>query len=501
MVILEADLTPSTLFTTGIDFQHNKPLGATWGAVPYWNSDGSVARLPRHFSLSTPWSTWANEQETAHASLQHRFDNGWKLHLGVARTTSRNNTTVASGGGGYPDPQTGEGMYLWTGAWSESKYVDDNVDLYATGPFKLLGRTHTLIAGFNGGNQTYNSPGGDAVVPYPAEIPDYRTWTGAIPRPAFIPDGSHSESTTRLAGGYVAARFSLTDPLTAIVGARLSNYRTTTREYDTGGAYAGTSGFSETKNEVTPYLGLVYDINGTYSAYASFTTLFEPQSVKDRNENFLKPEEGTNAELGLKGEFMGGLLNASAAVFQTKKKNLAELDTSVPAGFRLSDGGEGYVARGDGVTARGIEFDVSGQVTSAWNVNAGYTFLNAKTADGDRAVPNQPRHLLRVSTAYRFSGALRGLKVGGGISAQSGIYGVSWYGRPPAFDTDAKTRIPQKAYALASLMASYDINPNLSAQLNVNNLFDKKYYRNVGFYDSVFWGEPRSVQVSLRAKF
>ena len=51
------------------------------------------------------------------------------------------------------------------------------------------------------------------------------------------------------------------------------------------------------------------------------------------------------------------------------------------------------------------------------------------------------------------------------------------------------------------LMASYAVTPKTTVQLNVNNLLDKKYYRNVGFYDSVFWGEPRNVNLSLRTTF
>lgn len=500
MVVLEADLAPATLFTAGLDFQRNRPTGATWGAVPYWNADGSLARLPRNFSLSTPWSTWARAQETAFTSLDHRFDGGWKLHLGYARTTSRVNRLVAYGGHGYPDPQTGGGISLWTGGGSEGRSVSNNYDLYATGPFQLLGRRHTLIAGWNGHQQTATSQGGDLHQPYPDAIPDYRTWTGNIPRPLFIPDGSSTREGTRLSGGYLAGRFNLLDPLSVIVGARLSNYRTGTRAYNSGGLYQGTRGVMAVQREITPYVGVVYDLNDQFSAYASYTTLFKPQSAKDRNERFLDPETGTAAELGVKGEFWGGRLNASAALFSVMKKNLAELDPSVPAGFTLPNGGSAYVANGEGITGRGFEFDVAGQITPAWNVNAGYTYLDATTAKGERAVTHQPRHLVRLSTAYRFSGALRGLKVGGGVSAQSATYGVSRKG-PPGPVKQPNARIPQPAYAVFNLMAGYDIHKHVTAQLNINNLFDKKYYRNVGFYEGVFWAEPRNVTVSLRTTF
>ncbi len=498
MLILEADLRPGTLLTAGVDFQDNTPTGATWGAVPYWNADGSLANLPRNTSLTTPWSTWANKQHTVFTSLDQRLPGNWNMHLGYARTESTNRTTVAYAGAGYPDPATGKGMRLWTGAWGAGKSTGDNFDVYASGPFTLLGRQHTAIVGWNGGNQRARSLGGKAEINYPNVVPDYRSWTGNIPRPVFHPDGSHTETVTRLAGGYVATRLSLADPLHVIIGARSSTYRTDTRSYDKRGAYTGSGGLVETRNEVTPYVGAVFDINKQYSAYASFTQLFNPQSSKDRNNQFLAPETGDNAELGVKGEFYEGKLNASAALFHTKKKNMAELDRTVPPGFLLPDGSQAMVANGAGVTAKGVEFDISGQISRGWEASGGYTYLHAAEADGRRAATTQPRHLLRLATSYRFDGRLAGLKAGASMTAQSATYSASWYGRPPSGEM---TNIPQAAYALVNAMASYAINRHASVQLNVNNLLDKKYYRTVGFYDSVFWGEPRNVSLAVRTAF
>lgn len=498
MLILEADLRPGTLLTAGVDFQDNTPTGATWGAVPYWNADGSLANLPRNTSLTTPWSTWANKQHTVFTSLDQHLPGNWNMHLGYARTESTNRTTVAYAGAGYPDPATGKGMRLWTGAWGAGKSTGDNFDVYASGPFTLLGRQHTTIVGWNGGNQRARSLGGKAEINYPNIVPDYRSWTGNIPRPVFHPDGSHTETVTRLAGGYVATRLSLADPLHVIIGARSSTYRTDTRSYDKRGAYTGSGGLVETRNEVTPYVGAVFDINKQYSAYASFTQLFNPQSSKDRNNQFLAPETGDNAELGVKGEFYEGKLNASAALFHTKKKNMAELDRTVPPGFLLPDGSQAMVANGTGVTAKGVEFDISGQLSRGWEASGGYTYLHAAEADGRRAATTQPRHLLRLATSYRFDGRLAGLKAGASMTAQSATYSASWYGRPPSGEM---TNIPQAAYALVNAMASYAINRHASVQLNVNNLLDKKYYRTVGFYDSVFWGEPRNVSLAVRTAF
>ncbi|MNJ75897.1 Ferripyoverdine receptor precursor [compost metagenome] len=61
--------------------------------------------------------------------------------------------------------------------------------------------------------------------------------------------------------------------------------------------------------------------------------------------------------------------------------------------------------------------------------------------------------------------------------------------------------VTQESYWVVDLMTRYQITQNLSATLNVNNLFDKYYYTNVGFYNSAIYGEPRNVMVTTRWDF
>src|SRR5699024_4035446 len=98
----------------------------------------------------------------------------------------------------------------------------------------------------------------------------------------------------------------------------------------------------------------------------------------------------------------------------------------------------------------------------------------------------------------QFLGALEGLRVGGGAKMHSAIYQMSWYGRPPRH-AQPYPRIGQGGYAVFDAMVTYRINSHLDVQLNISNLFDRYYYRNVGFYDGVYWGEPRKVMLSVRA--
>lgn len=71
---------------------------------------------------------------------------------------------------------------------------------------------------------------------------------------------------------------------------------------------------------VTPYLGAVYDLNDTYSLYASYTDIFSPQSEENANGNKIEPIRGQSYETGIKGEWFDGQVNAQAAYFLTRQE-------------------------------------------------------------------------------------------------------------------------------------------------------------------------------------
>src|SRR5690606_15267381 len=83
--------------------------------------------------------------------------------------------------------------------------------------------------------------------------------------------------------------------------------------------------------EFTPFAGLVYDINDNYSVYASYASMFQAQSVRDASNNLIDPLEGEQYEVGVKGEYYGGKLNTSLALFSLTQKNQALLDPRYPS--------------------------------------------------------------------------------------------------------------------------------------------------------------------------
>ncbi|PKV45633.1 outer membrane receptor for ferric coprogen and ferric-rhodotorulic acid [Janthinobacterium sp. 61] len=494
-VIVEADLTPDTLLTAGIDYQKNTPKGTSWGTTPLFFSDGTPANMPRSFNMAAKWSSWEREFQNSYVYLEHRYSNDWKIKAAYGRLDSSSNGKLFYGGSGYPK-RDGSGLEVWSGAFPYDE-KQDNFDLSANGTFPLFGRQHDLVLGVNGWKRvgTTNETLLPDPLPFATTIPDFRNWTGDVPEPSLTRTGARDVATTKQSGAFIATRINVTDSFKVLAGARVSKWETYNDRYDTQGRFEKRSSAYKTDDVVTPYAGMVLDVSKSTSLYASYTDLFKPQNLKDKSNAFLDPITGSNVEAGVKSEFLDGAVNASFAVYEARQDNLGEEDRSVPLTFVLPDGSRPYVSTGKGTKSRGYEAEVSGSPLSGWQLFAGYTHSKSKTGKGVVTNTIQPTNMLRVSTTYRLPGELQNLTIGGGLNWQNEIYTTA------TLPNKSKIRVSQGSYVLANLMARYQISPKLSASLNVNNLFDKTYFRRVGFYNGGYYGEPRNVALNLRYQY
>lgn len=254
--------------------------------------------------------------------------------------------------------------------------------------------------------------------------------------------------------------------------------------------WGGSSRQAFDKDAFVPYAGLLYDINENYTAYVSYTGIFNPQDKQDRNGNWLDPLEGKAYEAGIKGEFLEGRLNASAAVFQINQDNLAQDDVGYLVPGTLNQASRAA----NGTRSRGFDLEVSGEVSPGWNVAAGWSHWIARDGDGSPIQTDQPRSLVRLFTTYRLPGDWNRLTVGGGVNWQSHVYTI-------ANGPNGEERVGQGSYALVNLMARYRFDKRLSAQLNVNNLMDRKYYSQIGFYSQGAWAAGRSATLTMRYQY
>lgn len=475
--VLEADLPTDMLFTVGIDYHDSLTKGATYGApVPMYYIDGGKANFSRSTTTAADWTYIDSERLAGFASLEKQFANGWHAKLQYSYRKTETTPKLRTLEGAF-DRETGAGSFWLSGAYYDIDKQEDTFDLSASGPFTLLGREHELMLGYS--HYQYDEsrlfyrrlpvPPLDSYynqrsLPYPQFGSVHRT-----DNPIYI---DHREKAA-----YVASRLSLADPLKLILGARLTDVDYSLTDW-------GVTSSASYHREVTPYAGVIYDFSENYSAYASYADIFKTQTARDRNGALLDPIIGTNYEAGVKGEFHGGRLNFSAAVFKVKQDNLAEFDTIIDGEYR-------YRAV-DGTTTRGYELEISGEPLLGWNVAGGFTRRISKDGNGNGIQTIQPQKLLRLSSSYRLYGEWNRWLLGGHLTWQSQIYEK---GQRPG-GGDAK----QPAYTLVHAFASYQAGKDLSLQLNINNLFDKKHYTGI-YLNYGNYGDPRNFTLTAKYQF
>lgn len=123
-----------------------------------------------------------------------------------------------------------------------------------------------------------------------------------------------------------------------------------------------------------------------------------------------------------------------------------------------------------------------------------WSHWTGRDGQGEPIQTNQPRSLIRLFTTYRLPGAWSRLTVGGGVNWQSRVHQIA---RGPNGDEP----VGQAGYTITNLMARYAVNDRLTAQLNVDNLFDRKYYSQIGQYNQGAWGAGRGAMLALRYQY
>lgn len=478
--IVEADLTDATLLTAGFSQQRDDNANPLRTGFPLYYSDGSRLVLPRSYNSSPNWSYYNSTVKNAFASLDHRLDNGWRGKLEYNyRQFSYDG--IVSYLDGQIDRTTGTGGQIQAAHWTGSP-EENALDGYVTGLFPLFGRQHELVAGFTVSRmRERNSPSygwfESIWTGYDGSIGDIHTWNGSVTPPNFTL-ASYGDTEVQQRAAYATSRFHLSDTTRLIVGARVTDWENTIVTRPIGGTSSST--VQRETGVVTPYAGLVYRLNDTWSAYASYTKIFNPQGygTLDITGRQLDPEEGTSVEAGVKTTLLGGRLQASAAVFQTQLDNSAIRDESIQSSLV-------YIAQ-KGLRSRGLELELVGQAARGWNVSAGYAFTSTTDAQGERTMTQIPRHSVKLFSTYRLP-ALPALTVGGGVTWQTET------GYPGA------TSYIQGSYALVNALVRYEINRNLTASLNVNNLFDRTYY--TGTATRGLYGTPRNAVATLTYRF
>ncbi len=483
--IVEADLTPATKVDIGGSYQRLSMRSMALGYPAY--SNYQLIQNPKAYLGGTnDYDRY--ESNSAFFDVEHRFGNDWKFKLAGTRLSN-----TADMRGSFPccggvDPATGITRMSWGGGDSGHN-TQDVLDMYVDGPFELAGRQHHLTLGMN-----YQR-----VDDYLRNIFGVTTATANLFDPVELPPYNGpltTTATTTVTTQYTTygnARFKLADPLTLVLGGNVMWWRASATPDADQNPFGSPTTRDQVNGHLTPYGGLIYDLNQTYSAYASYSTVFTPQSARDKNGELIKPMQGNQYEVGLKGTYLDGKLNTGLALFQLTQENRAVADPTEDPFSGIS------IAQGK-ARSRGLEASLSGEVYPGLSLYTGYAYTSVRSLGSDdggtEGIGAQtfsqiaPKHSFKLWADYRLPGSWSRYSVGAGLNVSSSYY-----------SDDGVAHLTQPGYMTADLKLGYVINEHMDVSLYIANIFNRRYYESIGStWNQNFPGAPRTAMLTLRWK-
>jgi iron complex outermembrane receptor protein len=415
-----------------------------------------------------------NGTQAASLQFEHVLSEDWKLrmaaHYAYAHQLSQQSFPNLDGytGGNLLD------YSVYSGANEASRQYDVQAEL--SGRLVAGGFKHALLAGIDYGYLEQGGAG-SAVSTLTLDLydPDAR-----FPLVPASPAGPYHQAQGKDLGVYVQDLVEVAPHWKLHLGLRADRFEN--RELLVGLDVARGS-----QNAFSPRIGVVWQPDDRTAWFADWSRSHAPNVAHGVSTSTYDAEIGRQTEAGVKYAFVKDRLNSTLAVFDLKRENILTADPADPTRQVLS----GKQA------SRGVEFDLAGTLAPNWKLIAAYTWTDA-TVKSDTDLPagdrlsNVPRHHASVWSTYAFSTpALQGLGVG------AGLYGVG------AREATLPNSYRLPGYVRADAALYYQVG-RWRTQLNLTNLFDRRYY--TGGAASVFNytlapGQPLSAQLTLAYRF
>jgi catecholate siderophore receptor len=238
---------------------------------------------------------------------------------------------------------------------------------------------------------------------------------------------------------------------------------------------------------------VLYKLTDHGNAYAAYGTTKTPPgtanfnlSAQANNQNNpnVDPQVSSNIEAGTKWDFYGSRLSLTGAAFRTRNENVIfTVDaTAVPPIFNQDDAQQ----------VTGLSAGLAGRIRRNWDVTANLAYLDSENQSQNPATRGR-----RLTLTPQFSGSVWTtfttpwkLQLGGGVRVTDAVY------------INAANTIKAPAYQIVDAMATYEVSRQLSLRLNLYNVTDEAYIRNVnnngGRYNP---GHPRTAVLTASFGF
>lgn len=470
--VLSGKLTDNLGVVFGYTRQDTHADSPLWGALPLLYTDGTQTDFPVSTSTSQEWAYWDTHDATAFGEIHWDFAKDWSFKTSLTRKDYSEPSRLFYVYG-TPDPVTGLGLYGYPGGYYQT---NDGwiADAEIVGKLHAFGRVHEVTFGgqYVDSNLHYLTYPVDFSDPAWGPLPALPNWTGQeVAMPAFGTPYESSDVDYRIWRIYGAMRLALTDRLKLIGGFNYIDVRSSGISFDVD--------YSRAEKALSPYIGATYEIAPQVNLYASYSDLFEPQSEIGLDLLPLGSAKGQSLEGGIKGNFLGGRLFGSLAVFSSKQSNIPEAADFVPP--------YGTLYRSISVKSRGMELEFGGKLTDAITLQGGIAHLfSLKNDAGDKVRTYTPRTTANLSIRWK---VLPALTLGTAIRWQDGIYLVNSVGT-----------IRQGSYATVQLHGRYDFSEHLALTVNVGNATTHKHLQSL-YWDQSFYAAPRNVTAALQWRF
>jgi catecholate siderophore receptor len=355
---------------------------------------------------------------------------------------------------------------------------------------------HTLLGGFEFGRQVTGNkratgsfdtgscpsdtaPAGPSSVSVPLADPIY---TGLV---CFRPAASDADNhgVARVAAAYLQDQVEFSPQWQAVIGLRYDRFTVDFHNNRNGQDLSSSDGL------LSPRVGLVWKPAPEASIYGNYSVAYVPRSGDQlssltASNQALEPEEFRNLELGAKWQFTPEL-SVTAALYRLDRANVAIVDEADPSKLVL--------LAGNAQRVQGLELGLSGDIGERWHVFGGYarqkgeiirdiqTSATAFLARGTE-LAQVPRHNFslwnRVDLGERWGAGL-------GLVARSKSY------------TGTSNAVVLPGYVRADAAVYYALSPRMALQLNVENLFDIRYFGTANSDNNITPGSPRAFSLGL----
>jgi iron complex outermembrane receptor protein len=475
-------ISPSFIWLVGDNTKVSYELERSVQRVPFDRGvvavNGVLGLIPNSRFLGEPDDGPIEVKSLGHqVFVEHEFNEKWKLQTGVSYRDSSLIGFSTEANNLLADGRTlrRQRRYRDFSATDKSGRIE-LVGKFDTGPV-----THNVLFGADAYRfddrriQTRRNP--NATNPYAIDI--YNPVYGGKSDPLLL--SIDTQENQRSHAFYAQDQIDLTDQWKALLGIRWDKYDQTVQNFRTKAVN------DQSLSASSPRGGLVYQPLPTVSLYATAAKGFRPNSGISIDNKGFPAEESKSYEAGIKLETADGKLTGTLAFYRITKENVlttnpVNTDFSMPAGE---------------VASKGVELDVSGEIYKDLRLALAYAYTDAKVTKGDVTIitgsrfPNVPRQSGSIVLTKAFTVNGQQATLGGGATYVGDRLG------DVAFTSNFK--LP--AYTTFKLISSWSPTKNLRLALNVDNLFNKRYYASSYQQVWVAPGQERTITLNLNYKF